>query len=51
MLPVRVRSNTVFGQIDLPNATLSIVADCGHFLQEERPDEVTDRLLEFLSVD
>jgi pimeloyl-ACP methyl ester carboxylesterase len=33
---------------DLPDAELEVVPDCGHFLQEERPDEVVRHLLRFL---
>ncbi len=33
----------------LPHAELSSIPDCGHFLQEDRPDEVARALAEFLS--
>jgi len=35
-------------QGDIPNASLVIVPDCGHFLQEERPGLVVEHLLRFL---
>ncbi|MCP4131859.1 MAG: alpha/beta hydrolase [bacterium] len=33
---------------DLPNSTLEFVPECGHFLPEENPETVTDRMLGFL---
>lgn len=35
-------------QEDIPNARLVTVPDCGHFLQEEQPDQVVAHLLSFL---
>lgn len=35
-------------QSDIPNATLKIVDRCGHFLQEDRPEKVTEHMLYFL---
>jgi len=35
-------------QGDIPSASLVIVPDCGHFLQEERPELVVEHLLRFL---
>ncbi len=34
-------------QRDLPQAQVTALADCGHFLQEERPDEIGRLLAEF----
>jgi len=34
---------------DLPQTELMAIADCGHFLQEERPDQVGQILADFLS--
>lgn len=34
---------------DLPHAEVTALPDCGHFLQEERPDEVGQLLAEFFS--
>lgn len=34
---------------DVPHAEVTALADCGHFLQEERPDEVGRLLAEFVS--
>jgi haloalkane dehalogenase len=33
---------------DLPQAEVTAIPDCGHFLQEERPDEVGRLLADFL---
>ncbi len=33
----------------LPHAKLASIADCGHFLQEDRPDEVADVLADFFA--
>jgi haloalkane dehalogenase len=33
----------------LPHAQLTAIADCGHFLQEDRPDEVAGLLADFLA--
>jgi pimeloyl-ACP methyl ester carboxylesterase len=30
------------------NLEIQTIADCGHFLQQEQPEEVNRRLLEFL---
>lgn len=35
----------------LPQANKSAIPDCGHFLQEDRPDEVADALAEFFAGD
>ena len=32
---------------DLPQAEVTALPDCGHFLQEERPDEIGQLLAEF----
>ncbi len=32
---------------DLPQAEVSVLADCGHFLQEERPEEIGSLLADF----
>ena len=34
---------------DIPNAPLTAVPNCGHFLQEDRPEELSKLLVEFLS--
>ena len=34
---------------DLPQTEVTAIADCGHFLQEERPDQVGEILADFLS--
>jgi soluble epoxide hydrolase/lipid-phosphate phosphatase len=34
---------------DVPNLTTRLVRDCGHWTQQERPEEVNKLLLEFLS--
>jgi haloalkane dehalogenase len=34
---------------DLPQAQVTALADCGHFLQEERPAEVGQRLADFFA--
>ena len=34
---------------DLPQAEVTALADCGHFLQEERPDEIGLLLAEFFA--
>ena len=34
---------------DLPQAELTVLPDCGHFLQEDRPDEVGRLLAEFFA--
>jgi pimeloyl-ACP methyl ester carboxylesterase len=34
---------------DLPQAEVTALPDCGHFLQEERPDEIGRMLAEFLA--
>ena len=36
-------------QHDLPQAKATALADCGHFLQEERPDEIGRLLAEFFN--
>ena len=36
-------------QRDLPQAEIMPLPDCGHFLQEERPEEVGRLLAEFFS--
>ncbi|MCO4745396.1 MAG: alpha/beta fold hydrolase [Proteobacteria bacterium] len=33
----------------IPHAEITAIADCGHFLQEDRPEEVTALLADFLS--
>ncbi|MCP4902039.1 MAG: alpha/beta hydrolase [bacterium] len=33
---------------DLPDATMVVVPDCGHFLQEEQPELIVDHLRSFL---
>jgi haloalkane dehalogenase len=33
---------------DLPQAEVTAIPDCGHFLQEERPDEIGRLLANFL---
>jgi pimeloyl-ACP methyl ester carboxylesterase len=34
---------------DLPDATMTVVPDCGHFLQEEQPELIAGHLQSFLS--
>jgi pimeloyl-ACP methyl ester carboxylesterase len=34
---------------DLPDSQLEIIPDCGHFLQEERPDHVVQHMVAFLN--
>ena len=34
---------------DLPDATMTVVPDCGHFLQEEQPELIVQHLRSFLS--
>lgn len=46
VLPARIARQL---QGDIPDARLVIVPNCGHFLQEERPDLVVEHLLNFLS--
>ena len=36
-------------QADLPHATAHVLEDCGHFLQEERPEEVGRLLADFFA--
>ena len=36
-------------QRDVPHAEVTALADCGHFLQEERPDEVGRLLAAFVA--
>ena len=36
-------------QRDLPQAELTVLEDCGHFLQEERPEEIGEILGEFFA--
>ena len=36
-------------QQDLPNARLTSVPDCGHYLQEDQPEKVSQLLMEFLA--
>ena len=36
-------------QGDLPQTEVTVLADCGHFLQEERPEEIGRLLAEFFS--
>ncbi len=38
-------------QRDLPQTQITALADCGHFLQEDRPDEVGRLLAEFFAPD
>lgn len=34
---------------DIPGSVLRVIPDCGHFLQEEKPDEVSAALVAFLT--
>jgi len=36
-------------QGDVPHAEITSLADCGHFLQEERPEEIGQMMADFLS--
>ena len=31
----------------IPHATISTIPNCGHFLQEEKPQEVAQKMVEF----
>jgi pimeloyl-ACP methyl ester carboxylesterase len=44
---IPVAHATLFHQ-EIPNAELMIIKDCGHIPQEEEPDLVNSRLLDFL---
>jgi len=36
-------------QKDLPQSKVKVFADCGHFLQEEIPEEIAQVLMTFMS--
>ena len=33
---------------DIPNSQLKLIPECGHYLPEEQPEVITDRILNFL---
>jgi haloalkane dehalogenase len=36
---------------DMPQAEVSVLTDCGHFLQEEQPEEISRMLADFFAAD
>jgi len=36
-------------QRNAPDLRLELIPDCGHFIPEERPDELLDRMVPFLA--
>ena len=39
----------IINKADLPNARLEMIQDAGHYLQEDQPEAVARRMLEFLN--
>jgi pimeloyl-ACP methyl ester carboxylesterase len=51
-LPLRVQKhvdNTRKLEKVIPNVRCEVLADCGHMLMAEKPNQVLDRLIEFLA--